>query len=383
MKILYYLPSRGELMYDWQQVHIVGELRQAGHIVSVLNPCDLTAVPWLDAADFQRVMEQCIASVGGGDWELLFVGTAHRLVPLPLICHLKQRGIPAVMLFVDDLIVPYRIRRIAKFFELIWITTPVNGELIKSYGGRPIVLPLAANPHVFTPVKRDEKRYVGFLGSCYGARRLRLEQLFAAGVPVRAFVPGGSTVLQTQTQGNPMSRVLRRSWRGAMEVPRLLKFPAGRKCLAAAVLRSVRETRRHKASPRTTLPSNIWSQSPVLQDFPAFYAEAALSMGSNEVWSSYVLRNPVYLTRLREFEAAASGAMHLANRFPELQACFSEDNEMIYYGSAEELIDKAKYYLAPARDSARALIRKQARTRAESDHTWLKRFGLLWRELGL
>ena len=96
-----------------------------------------------------------------------------------------------------------------------------------------------------------------------------------------------------------------------------------------------------------------------------------------------VLTNPIYFIRFREFEAPMAGGVHLANRFPELQEYFEEDREMLFYGSMEELVDKARFYLAPERDTERRQIGQRAAARARAEHTWLHRFRRIGDVLGL
>jgi len=122
---------------------------------------------------------------------------------------------------------------------------------------------------------------------------------------------------------------------------------------------------------------------PPFDEMGLCYSSITMSLGSIEYGSSYVLKKPVMCIHLREFEAPMCGAVHLANRFAELREYFEEDKEMLFYGLEEELLDKVRYYLKPARDSLRDEIRQRARRRAESDHTWTKRFEKIWNLLGL
>ena len=47
----------------------------------------------------------------------------------------------------------------------------------------------------------------------------------------------------------------------------------------------------------------------------------------------------------------------------------------------EELVAKARYYLA--HDDARERIRQAGLRRARNEHTWHKRFQMIFREIGL
>ena len=67
----------------------------------------------------------------------------------------------------------------------------------------------------------------------------------------------------------------------------------------------------------------------------------------------------------------------------ESPAHFEEDLEILYYGSDEELVDKARHYVSNSSGADRARIRDAARARARSEHTWTHRFRSICDRLGL
>ena len=55
---------------------------------------------------------------------------------------------------------------------------------------------------------------------------------------------------------------------------------------------------------------------------------------------------PIKQVRLRDFEAPMSGAFYLVERCDELAEFFEPDEEIVFFEDADELAEKAKYYLS-------------------------------------
>ena len=85
--------------------------------------------------------------------------------------------------------------------------------------------------------------------------------------------------------------------------------------------------------------------------------------------------------RLRDFEAPMSGAFYLTEHFEELYEFFEPDREIVTFRCADELADKADYYLRHRRK--REMIRHAGRRRALAEHTWHARFKMVFRTIGL
>lgn len=73
----------------------------------------------------------------------------------------------------------------------------------------------------------------------------------------------------------------------------------------------------------------------------------------------------------RDFEVPLSGCAYLTSYSPDLAACFEEGKEILFYRNDDDLIAKAKYYLAHP-EEAKA-IGLAGRERALREHTWERR----------
>ena len=84
---------------------------------------------------------------------------------------------------------------------------------------------------------------------------------------------------------------------------------------------------------------------------------------------------------MRVFEAAGCGAFMLTDEPPGLRQEFTPNHEIVCYGSAEELVDLARFYLDA--EGERMNIAKAAQQRAYKEHTYFNRVAILLRRLGL
>src|SRR5882724_7101412 len=83
----------------------------------------------------------------------------------------------------------------------------------------------------------------------------------------------------------------------------------------------------------------------------------------------------------RSFEIPACGGFMLAQRTAEHQEYFEEDREAVYFGSLDELIDKARYYLR--HDDARLAIARAGHVRClKSGYRYVDRARSLLSALG-
>ncbi|HEY4721560.1 MAG TPA: glycosyltransferase, partial [Anaerolineae bacterium] len=112
------------------------------------------------------------------------------------------------------------------------------------------------------------------------------------------------------------------------------------------------------------------------------YSRSRISLGFSSVAEQPVPgQPPIKQVRLRDFEAPMSGAFYMVEAYDELQEFFEPDKEIVFFTSAEELIDKTRYYLA--HDAERERIRQAGMQRARIEHSWHERFRMVFREIGL
>ena len=369
-----------EFQYDAHHAHMIDELRRRGHDVMHINPAAILGRfgTRYEYADVTVDAVRTYQAEGGCD---LFFATAvdHSFLPETATA-IGDMGIPTVNLNMDDLSHPYRVKEVTPSFDLVWTTESQALDIIRGYGPRKLVhMPFAANPNIFYPTNSDQiERAIAFIGACYGARARAIAMLAQAGVPVRVYGKSPMDIYGSDSKSLPALRALfsvRDGWQRAV---RSMSFPAGRACVRGAVLRTVQNLFHDLPEKHPTKGDVEYRPGPSFDDWSQVMGERALSLGSLELASTFVLKTPLQFIRFREFEAAMAGAAHLASPSEELKDYFEPDKEMIFYADFEDMVDKARHWLHPDRDTARRKLGQAARKRSLSEHTWSHRFQKLF-----
>jgi len=111
------------------------------------------------------------------------------------------------------------------------------------------------------------------------------------------------------------------------------------------------------------------------------FSQSRISLGFATAGASHLIGQRLTHLRLREFEAPMSGALYLTEDQPELAEYFEPGTEVLTYVDRQDLLDKARYYLAHQEAAER--IRRAGLCRARQEHTWQHRFRELFGVLGL
>ncbi len=82
----------------------------------------------------------------------------------------------------------------------------------------------------------------------------------------------------------------------------------------------------------------------------------------------------------RNFEVPGAGGFLLSGHADNLGEYYKDGVEIVTYASAEELADKARFYLA--HDAERLRIAEAGRRRTLAEHTWHHRYDQIFREIG-
>lgn len=368
-------------MYEWHDVHYCDELTRAGHTVIDCNPVQLLGRKG-SIAEYSDILVSAAKKIIKEPGPHLMVSNATDSTILSdAIDVLRKLGIACVNLSVDDLTVPFDVKKIGSHYDLCWTTYRGTEVQLKKYGCNVIYLPMAANPHVFKTNNDNRAHSLCFIGSCYGARANYIAKLTKAGIPMRVRGNGwlDTPYKNTHKLNNLNAKDVIDKLKLATEYAR---FPIGRKILAAAIKKRIllqdgSEVKQDISQVDIGRPLSSFSE------MINFYASCSASLGVLECASTYLLKKPVVYYRLREFEAPMLGCAHIVCRVPELEESFAEDKEMIFYSSLEECVDKARYYLAPENYNICRAMGEKARKRAQREHTWLNRFSVLCNTLGI
>lgn len=373
MRIMYFFAQYRSAMYMWQNDHIIDELKRHSIDVEIFNP--------LLYESFDKANEEACKIISVGEYDLFMTCETDEVCYVHTIEQAKRKGIPTLLYCFDSLMTPLNHRRIAPHVDVVMISQKDNSGVFKSYNSNTIVSHYAANPFFFKfGIVGDEKLSICFPGTVYGSRNAVIKKLVDAGIDISLFF---GKALTDQPQKSdigeklPLAPIQRSS---TLQVAgKLLRYNEGRKVLAGALLSTLKKA------------ESINFDSPNIQISPAvdlkqtneIYAKHALSLSISIGRNTGVLKNPIQIVHLRNFEIPMSGGVQFCQYYDELSECFEENKEIIFYRTEDEMIDKARFYLRPDQENVRNSIRIAARRRSEMEHTWFCRFSKAFDALGL
>lgn len=286
-----------------------------------------------------------------GEELLRQVRAAHRRAPLDLffsyfysayvhpdvIPEISKMGIPTVNWYCNGSYQFDLVKEIAPAYDFCLVPEKFRMEDYRRAGANPIYCQEAANPNVYKPYEDLEPQYdVTFVGQRYGNRPDYVKRLIKAGVDVRVWGP---------------------RWN---QPPKKVDADPG---LDAELSMRV---------------------GPPLSDeeLVRMYSRSRISLGFSAVAKVPGDGSPpIKQVRLRDFEAPMSGAFYMTEYFEELAEFFKPDEEVVFFNDADELADKAKFYLANPIERER--IRIKGMIRARLRHTWHARFEQVFAKMGL
>ena len=283
---------------------------------------------------------------------------------------IKRNGVKTLCFCPDNLTVPYNQRAIAKYFDLVWLTSKETEYLFKRWGANTIFLPYASNPNLLRPnwnIKEIER--LAFVGTPHGSRVERINMLLQSQVPITLYSKKTDT-------SNIQFRASASEYRKA--IINYMKYPIGRKLLYAIIKDKLG---RHEIDLNSEM---LELKQPIpLDELGKINSAYALVLAFTEANSTGVLKKPVPIVNLRNFEIPMSGGLEITLYTEELASYFEPGEEIILCSSKEELADKAHFYLQEKQHSLRMKMKENARKRAEKEHTWFHRFDTIFKELEL
>ena len=135
------------------------------------------------------------------------------------------------------------------------------------------------------------------------------------------------------------------------------------------------------SAPHVALPGGIIGGVLSDEEMIKLYSRSKINLGFSSCGETHRTNQRIQQVRLRDFEVPMSGGFYLAEYFDELENFFEIGKEIVCFRNADELIEKATYYLS--HDEERERIRIAGLERSRRDHTWQKRLEVAFKEMGL
>ncbi|MBW2646233.1 MAG: glycosyltransferase, partial [Deltaproteobacteria bacterium] len=123
---------------------------------------------------------------------------------------------------------------------------------------------------------------------------------------------------------------------------------------------------------------NKWANGRIaIEEVPELFAQSRIILGIGTIGHC----TDFYSLKMRDFDVPMSGSLYLTHHNPDLENLFVIGKEIETYRTPKECVEKVVYYLSHP-DEAEA-IASAGRLRAEKEHTWGKRFSVLFEYLGM
>jgi spore maturation protein CgeB len=303
----------------------------------------------------------------------LFFGYFYSSVAYPeTIKLIRQSGVPTVNFSCNNVHQFELVRDIAPAFDLCVVPEQAAQADFVKVGARPVRIQLAANPRFYHPLPVPRSYDVTFVGQRYADRAELLQHLQANGVAVRAWGAGWQT----------QKRLDLAQLKAALALIEDERFDGIRRLFWRRFNRSRAAPTGLTSAPPDNLDTSAFGGPRLLQrELVAMFSRSRLSLGFATAGDSHRSARRLTHLRLREFEAPMSGALYLTEHQEELAEYFTPGAEVLTYTNQDDLLQKARYYLAHQEEAER--VRRAGFERARREHTWQHRFAQLFATLGL
>jgi hypothetical protein len=349
---------------------------------------------WPDAADPDwqahgkpRTNQQLLDAFRQAGRVDLFYGYFYSSVVYPeTLDVIRRSGVPTVNFSCNNVHQFDLVRDIAPHFDLCVVPEQAAQADFRSVGARPVRIQLAANPRVYHPLPEPRLYDVTFVGQRYADRAELLQHLYVNGVSVRAWGAGWQTRKRLDVASVKAGLALIEDER----LDGVSRIARGRlRALSSATFgrrsKSIFENNANDTearSPEKPIDTSPFGAPRLLQrELVRMFSQSRLSLGFATAGDSHRAARRLTHLRLREFEAPMSGALYLTEEQPELGEYFTPGQEVLTYLDSDDLLDKARYYLAHQEQAER--VRRAGLERARREHTWQHRFAELFDTLGL
>ena len=304
-------------MDKWQRYHIFDELEKHNCNITVFNPLEYTSI---DEAN--KLLGQFIDK---NKYDLFMTPHGSDDLFIETLMKIKQKGLPTLLICFDNLIVPFNHRKIAKYFDLVWLTSKETEKMFDNWGANVIFNPYAANPYYFKPHYKSEVESIAFIGTPYGSRVNMINQLIENDIKVTLF-----------SSGSPNNQYVSKKpiWEYIDPAYNLMKFSIGRRVIIGAIKQKI------VGNNILDINNNCLDIRPSvgLDKLSTLYSNYALSLASTAARNTGILKNPVNIVNLRSFEIPMSGGLQICAYFDELAEYFEEDKEIIFIEQMKSLL---------------------------------------------
>jgi hypothetical protein len=219
LKTLILIPYDETYMSDWFENYFIGDLIEQGHSVKTIRvkkSDSINKISTLLNYEIQKVK-----------FNYFFTVYNQKVLSIDVLNQIRLSA-KTILFLPDNLLAPFEHKKIAKNFDLVWITSKETDYLFKRWKAKTIFLPYAGKPsntEFESQIKSKIIRKVVFIGSPYGSRANAINNLISNNIPVDVYNPKLNTKKTTQIEIPKFSVVFN-----------FLRFSIGRKVILARLL---------------------------------------------------------------------------------------------------------------------------------------------------
>lgn len=368
MDIIYFYRKEESSMYLWQMHHIVDELAHHNINIHIFNIFDFKTL--------EEANENIVKQVAARKYDLFMTDQNKNTLFLETVIKLRELSIPRLLIHFDNLMEPKRHIGYAQYFDAVMLLNQDNDfDYKEKYKTKCIMTSYAANPFYFRDLRNKNFHHDGicFVGTPYGTRCIPINKILNANLKFDLFAnPNNVSASLSIGKGMTFSNKIHTAFEQ-------LETKPGRKVVLGALKCKIKPIERLDSSNEFL---NLYDAVD-LPKMNKIYSNYSLSLSMPEARNTGVLKKPINIVHLRNFEIPMCTGLQITKYFSELANYFEEGKEILFYESDEELIDKVRYYTDPKHQKEVDLIKSNARYRSENEHSWYKRFMTVFEILGI
>ncbi|MCU1302817.1 MAG: hypothetical protein JWQ87_3101 [Candidatus Sulfotelmatobacter sp.] len=294
---------------------------------------------------------------------------------------LHTRGITTVNYYCNSMYQFDLVADIAAKVNYSWHAEKHARPLYKAVGGNPVWVQMAADPQVYRPMAGATRLpNASFVGLRYADRDRWMAALVRANVPVEIYGPGwGDDSLLVGSSNAPTSPSLTKAKKYLTEIRR----NCSRHGLVGGLARTKRQYNYRQQTQKLLPLFKPMAKGPIpFTRICEVFSSHEVILNFSNVWSDGRPGSKLIPhVRLRDFEAPMCKTCFLTGDSDEIAEFYTIGKEIDTYSSIEEFVDKVRFYLSHAQTAEK--LRLMGYQRAQRDHTWVRRFEQLFREIRL
>jgi hypothetical protein len=348
------------------EIHLLNELELLFNKVVVLYENDFK--------DLLKFNNELLSQSKSLKVDLFITSFNERTVYVDTIRNLKKYT-KTLLICPDNVIEPFFHKKIAKYYDLVWLCDKQTSYLFNNWRANYIYMPWASNPNLFSGYSTNLIPRVLFVGNVYGHRINQINELLKNGIPVDLFTGFTSSDGNKTHSEKSLLKTLRVT--SLKTVANFLRYKEGRKILIARLITSFQKKNLDVSNSLLKIYDSV--------DFVKLaniVPNYRLVLTSNTARNTGILSNPVSHVVLKCFETASLGGLQITNYSSELEFWLTDEKEAVYYNSSN-LLEKFNKYLYLLSDEEIRILQQNARYKAEKFHSNKARFEVITRLLSI